>query len=91
MAMRKNEIITVRGTVVNIAKHNKDDYVSLTDMAKYKNPGETSLVIAHWLNTNYTLEFVGLWEKSNNPDFNTTEKSQSSACPHRSPFDGGGR
>ncbi|MDR1184793.1 MAG: KilA-N domain-containing protein [Coriobacteriales bacterium] len=73
MATRKNEIITVRGTVVNVVKHNKDDYVSLTDMAKYKNPNETSLVIAHWLSTNYTLEFLGLWEKSNNPDFNTTE------------------
>jgi hypothetical protein len=73
MAKQKQGVITVQGTLVNIVKHNKDDYISLTDMAKYKNPSETSLTIAHWLSTNYTLEFLGLWETTNNPDFNTTE------------------
>ncbi|MCL2883494.1 MAG: KilA-N domain-containing protein [Coriobacteriia bacterium] len=73
MAKQKQEIISVQGTVVSIVKHNKDDYISLTDMAKHKNPSETSLTIAHWLSTNYTLEFLGLWEKTNNPFFNTTE------------------
>jgi hypothetical protein len=73
MSKRNNEIISVQGTAINIVKHNKNDYISLTDMAKYKNPNETSLVISHWLSTNYTLEFLGLWEKTNNPNFNTTE------------------
>jgi hypothetical protein len=71
--VKKSELITVQGTAISVVAHRKDDYISLTDMAKYKNPNETSLVIAHWLSTNYTLEFLGLWEKSNNPDFNTTE------------------
>jgi hypothetical protein len=73
MAKKRSETINVQGTAVNIISHNKDDYISLTDMAKYKNPDETSLVISHWLSTNYSLEFLGLWEKVNNPNFNTTE------------------
>ena len=75
MIKQKQEIITVQGTIVNIVQRNKDEYISLTDMAKYKNPEQTSLTIAHWLSTNYSLEFLGLWEKINNPNFNTTEFS----------------
>jgi hypothetical protein len=44
-------------------------------MAKYKNPAETSLVISHWLSTRYTVDFMGVWERLNNPNFNTTEFS----------------
>jgi hypothetical protein len=54
---------------------NKENYISLTDMAKYKNANETSLVISHWLSTRYTVEFLGIWEKVNNPNFNATEFS----------------
>ncbi len=55
--------------------HRQDDYISLTDMAKYKNAEATGLVISHWLSTRYTVEFMGVWEKINNPDFNVTEFS----------------
>jgi hypothetical protein len=63
-----NEIATVKA-------QNNDDLISLTDMAKHKNPTETSLVISHWLSTRYTVEFMGVWERLNNPGFNTTEFS----------------
>jgi hypothetical protein len=36
---------------------------------------ETGLVIAHWLSTKFTIEFMGLWEQMNNPNFNVTEFS----------------
>ena len=42
---------------------------------KYKNAEATGLVISHWLSTRYTVEFMGIWERVNNPDFNVTEFS----------------
>ncbi len=71
----KKESITIQGTEIVLLTHKKEDYVSLTDMAKYKNAEATGLVISHWLSTRYTIEFMGIWEKINNPDFNVTEFS----------------
>ncbi len=67
--------IIVQGIEVNIAfaKQNHQDYISLTDIAKHKNAGATGLVIAHWLSTRFTLEFMGVWEQIHNPNFNITE------------------
>ena len=56
-------------------QRNHDDYISLTDMAKHKNAESTGLVISHWLSTRYAVEFLGIWEQVNNPDFNVTEFS----------------
>lgn len=53
----------------------KGDYMSLTDMAKYRNEEATGLVISHWLSTRYAIEYLGIWERVNNPDFNLTEFS----------------
>jgi hypothetical protein len=75
MTTKKTSVITVKNTEINISEINKGDYISLTDMAKFKNPDETALVISHWLSTRYTVEFMGIWEKVNNPNFNTTEFS----------------
>ena len=71
--MGKKEIISVQGTEIVLLPHRKEDYISLTDMARYKNAEATGLVIAHWLRTRYTIEFIGIWEKVNNPNFNVTE------------------
>jgi hypothetical protein len=65
--------INVKGTEIIIFRQRDDDYISLTDIAKYKNPDETSLVISHWLRTRYAINFLGIWEQMNNPNFNTTE------------------
>ena len=73
--MPKSDKINVQGTEVVLLSHHKVDYVSLTDMARYKNPEATGLVISHWLSTRYTVDFMGLWEKVNNPNFNITEFS----------------
>jgi len=71
--MAKKEKITVQGTEIMLFSHKKEDYISLTDMARYKDTMETSLVISHWLSTRYTIEFMGIWESVNNPNFNPTE------------------
>jgi hypothetical protein len=55
---------------------NKENYISLTDMAKYKNADIPGVVISHWLSTRYTVEFIGVWEKVNNSNFNLTEFSK---------------
>ncbi|GAP73329.1 KilA-N domain-containing protein [Candidatus Symbiothrix dinenymphae] len=71
--MKKKETISVQGTEVILLSHQKSDYISLTDMAKFKNAEATGLVIAHWLRTRYTIDFMGIWETINNPVFNVTE------------------
>lgn len=49
-----------------------DEYISLTDIAKYKSDDPTS-VIANWMRNRDTLEFLGLWESFHNPDFKPLE------------------
>jgi len=73
--MTPTKKIIVQGIEVNIssAKQNDKDYISLTDIAKHKNADATGLVIAHWLSTRFTLEFMGIWEQIHNPTFNVTE------------------
>ena len=70
---KKNRKIEVKGSKITIVKSDREDYISITDIARHKNPEATGLVIFHWLSTRYTIEFMGLWEKMHNPDFNVTE------------------
>ena len=71
--MAKKETINVKGTEIILLSHKKDDYISLTDMAKFKNAEATGYVISRWLSARYTIDFVGIWERINNPDFNVVE------------------
>lgn len=73
--MGSSKKIDIRGISVTIVQNQKKDYISLTDLAKYKNSEHTGLVISHWLSTRYTIEFMGIWERVNNQDFNVTEFS----------------
>jgi len=55
-----------------VSKGNEDDYISLTDIAKYKSD-EPNDVIRNWIRNRDTIEFLGLWEKMNNPNFKPVE------------------
>jgi hypothetical protein len=55
---------------------NEDDYISLTDIAKYKNFDHPADVIKNWIRSKETIRFLGLWEKINNPDFKLVEFDQ---------------
>ncbi len=68
-----NDKITVKETIVTIKNHNKKDFISLTDIAKAKNPDEPKDVVKNWLRSKTTIEFLGLWEKINNDDFKGVE------------------
>ena len=65
--------IVVKDKIINITGVNDDDYVSLTDIARIKNPKEPKDVVKNWLRLRSTLEFLGLWEKINNPNFKGIE------------------
>lgn len=71
--MSKKQTIHINGSDIVILKQKTDDYISLTDMAKYKNAEATGIVISHWLSTRYSLDYLGIFERLNNPDFNVTE------------------
>ena len=51
----------------------KNDYISLTDIAKYKNTDDPRFVIQNWMRNRNTLEFIGLWEVLNNENFNRVQ------------------
>jgi hypothetical protein len=67
--MSKKESIQVHGTVVTMFAKDKEDYISLTDIAKYRDSDNSSQVISLWLRTYSTIEYLGLWEILNNPNF----------------------
>lgn len=64
--------IILHGLRISIIARDKQDYISLTDMAKFK-AYDTSVVIANWLSTKYTIQFMGAWEQLHNPNFNPIE------------------
>jgi len=70
--MSQKETVHVQGTDIAILTHQQDDYISLTDMAKHKNPEIPGTVVSHWMSTVFSINFMGLWEKMNNPGFNLT-------------------
>ena len=65
--------IGVNGLVINLRREKGDEYMSLTDIARKKNPSEPKDVVKNWLRSKSTIEFLALWEKINNPDFKGVE------------------
>ena len=58
---------------VAVQSHHEADYISLTDIARYKNADRTDDLIRNWLRNRNTIEFLGIWEQLNNPDFKPVE------------------
>jgi len=69
----KNKKIEVKGTLISIAKNAQEDYICLTDIARYKDDKRTDYIIQNWLRNRHTIEYLGIWEKLNNPNFNPIE------------------
>ena len=68
--MVRKRAISVKGSVINIIDYQDSDYISLTDMAV--NFGDDTLIYS-WMRNRNTLEFIGIWEELNNPDFKGNE------------------
>ena len=65
--------IKVLSTEITIQTRQAKDYISLTDIARYKDAERTDYIIANWLRNRNTIEFLGIWERLNNPGFNPIE------------------
>lgn len=74
MSKIKNEKISANGFDIQIYTEDfKNDYISLTDIARYKNTDDPRFVIQNWMRNRNTLEFIGLWEVLNNTNFNRVQ------------------
>lgn len=69
----KNRRVDIQGRAVVINTINSEDYISITDIAKYQDEKRTDHIIQNWLRNRNTIEFLGIWEKLNNPSFNPIE------------------
>lgn len=68
--MAKNSQLEVENKLISIVKQDEQDYISLTDMVRNE---EGSDHIRNWMRNRNTLEFIGLWETLNNPNFKPVE------------------
>lgn len=74
MSKMKKDTIKAKGFEIQVyTKHFKNDFVSLTDIARYKNTDDPRFVIQNWMRNRNTLEFIGLWEILNNSNFNRVQ------------------
>lgn len=71
MAQSKNRAILVNNIEISISSVNEEDYISLTDMAK--GFSEDDVLVKSWLRSKQTIDFLGAWERINNPNFNWHE------------------
>ena len=67
--------LNANGTEISImfSSENQNDYISLTDIAKYKNPDDPRIVISNWMSSYSTIDFLATWEIMYNPNFNRME------------------
>lgn len=73
MSKIRKETIEAKGFAIQVYTEDfKNDYISLTDIAKYKSD-ESFIVINNWMRSKDNIQFLGLWESMNNPNFNPIE------------------
>jgi len=71
--MAKQKQVEVLEEVIRIERINREDYISLTDIAKFRDTDDPRYIIQNWMRTRSSIEFLGIWEVLNNPDFNRVE------------------
>jgi hypothetical protein len=65
--------LNVNDIEIVLYKQNEEEYISITDMAKFRDSERTNYIIQNWMRTRSTVEFLGLWEQLNNPNFKGIE------------------
>ena len=71
--MAKKDEITVKDVSIRTMKVNGTDYICITDIARQKNEIDPNGVIANWMRSRNTIEYLGLWETLHNTNFNPLE------------------
>ncbi len=73
MSSPRKSTIEVQGATITILSGRAEDFISLTDIARFKNPDRSDDLVRNWLRNRNTVEFLGLWEQLDNRDFNSVE------------------
>ena len=74
MAKVKSDTLHVQGINVGIYTEDyQNEYISLTDIARYRNSDDPRFAIQNWMRNRNTIEFLGLWETLHNPNFNRVQ------------------
>ena len=81
MAKVKSDTLHVKGIDVGIYTEDyrneyislSNEYISLTDIARYRNSDDPRFAIQNWMRNRNTIEFLGLWESLHNPSFNRVQ------------------
>lgn len=71
--MAKNQKIDVKGTEITVLRNDAEDFISLTDIARHKDPEHTDTIIQNWMRNRNTVELLGFWESIYNPNFKPLE------------------
>ena len=69
----RKTLLDVQGLAITVLSRKTEDYISLTDIARYRNTREPFAIINNWMRTRSTIEFIGLWETLSNPNFKPLE------------------
>jgi hypothetical protein len=71
--MSKNRKLNINGTEVLVYSNQADEFISLTDIARFRDAERSDYILQNWMRNRSTIEFMGLWEMFNNPNFNSIE------------------
>ena len=71
--MAKSKTINVKGTEIVLYKDKKQDFISLTDIARFRDSERSDYILQNWMRNRSTIEFIGIWEQFYNPNFNSIE------------------
>lgn len=74
--MKKSTDLVADGRTVRMMEIHGEDYICLTDIARFKNPDFPADVVRNWMRSKTTVAFLGLWERLHNPAFNLVEFDQ---------------
>ena len=74
--MKKNTDLVADGRTVRMMAIGGEDYICLTDIARFKNPAFPADVVRNWMRSKMTVAYLGLWEQLHNPAFNMVEFDQ---------------
>jgi len=68
-----NKKVNIKGIDIIVYSDNNEDFISLTDIARYRDAERSDYILQNWMRNRSTIEFMGLWEQFNNPVFNSIE------------------
>ncbi|WP_316843080.1 KilA-N domain-containing protein [Pedobacter psychrodurus] len=71
--MAKTKKINVQGVDIILYEDNEHDFISLTDIARHKDPENTDTIVQNWMRNRNTIELLGFWETIYNPGFKPLE------------------